>query len=173
MLLQELLNLDWVEDLHESMNTRIPVDSWQQNGNELHGFIQINDELFRIELQPITYQQHNAINIGFSKIVNDHPTQELSLTSTNPSTIIGAIANAIVDKLDDFEYDAIVFIAASAVDQRMRIYNIVAKKFHQLFKVMIPNIELEGGRRMTVLLSKTFPSDKIEGFKNHIQSAIK
>lgn len=55
MKLSELLKLDWVEDLFESMNTKIPVSSWNQEGNELHGTIQINDELFRIELQPITY----------------------------------------------------------------------------------------------------------------------
>lgn len=101
-------------------------------------------------------------------MIDGYPTQELLLTSTNASAIIGAVANAIVDRLNDFDYDAIVFIAASSVDQRMRIYNIVAKKFHQMFKIMIPNVKLEGGRQMTILLSKTFPNDKIEEFKNHI-----
>lgn len=173
MLLQELLELDWVEDLHESMNTKIPVDSWKQEGNELHGFIEIDSEIFRIELQPITYQEYNAINVGFSKIVDDHPTQEIIVTSKNASKVIGAVANAIMDKLNEFTYDAIVFIAASAVDQRMRIYNIVAKKFHQMFKAMIPNVKLQNGQQMTILLGRSFPNDKIEDFKQHIQNVTK
>lgn len=173
MLLQDLLKLDWVEDLYESMNTSIPVDSWKQEGKNLYSYINIDDEIFRIEFEPISYQEYNAINIGFSKIVNDHPSQEIVLQSKNASRIIGAITTAMFDKLSDFSYDAVIFIARDNVTQRMRVYNYIAKKFHQKFKYMIENIKLENGQQMTALLSKTFPDDKIEDFKNHIQNVTK
>lgn len=173
MRLDEFLELDWVANLHEMFNTKIPVEQWKKEGNNLYGYLTIEDEQFRIEFEPFTYQEYQAINVAFSKIIKGQPTQNLSFTSKNASAIIGAIINAADTKLKEFQYDAIVFLASDNIEQRMRIYNIAAKQLHQLFVEMISNINLGEGRVATVLVGKEFPKNKLNDFKQHLTTLKK
>lgn len=173
MRLDEFLKLAYVVDLHEMFNTKVPIDKWETAGNVLIGHLTINNEHFTIELEPFEYQGHNAINIGFSKVLDGVRTQKLTMDSKNASSIIGAIINIADEKLNEFQYDAVVFLASDNVKQRMRIYDIAARQVQHKFSGMIPNIPLGGGKMATVLVGKMFPKEKLEHFKQHISTLDK
>lgn len=166
MKLQEFLKLDWVVDLREVFDTRIPVDQWKQTGNNLRGTIIVNDETFVIVLEPTTFEEFTMINIAFEKIIDGVPTQELQIHSRNASMIIGAIRHAVMEKLQEFEYDALVFTAQDNHEKRMRIYNSLVSLFKNSFAFRIDNIETidSRGRRivMTALITHSVPPEKVQ-----------
>ena len=173
LTLQEYLQLDWVEDLSESLNTRVPVDDWYKEAEKLIGVLTVEDTQYTIEFEPIVYNNFKAINVGFSRIVDGNRSQELTFNNNSGSAVLGAISNAIREKLNDYEYDAVVFIAADNVPQRMRIYNMIANRFLQSSSHIIENIDLLDGRKTTILITKRVSNDDVEEFKQHLMSKNK
>ena len=162
-----------VENLNEVFNTHVDIDSWKFRNNSLIGTLNVNNETFEIEFEPKKYSINNKqftfINIAFSKLIDGHSSQALQNNSTSPSMIIGAITNAIIKKLDEFNYDAVIFVAIDNIDKRMRIYNAVAKKFAQKFSWYKTHVKIPNGE-LTILATSSI---KYEEFEQHLKDVSK
>ena len=177
--LQEHLNLPWVFDLHETLNTHFDDQSWRQEGGKLVGDATLDGEHFRLLLEPGTFTvddiSYNFINAAFQKIIDGKPTEKLQLTGKIASRIVGAVANALHDRVQLYDFDAVVFFADDNVDDRMRVYNKVAdRKWTRLgFGEAIYDIDAGGGRKLTVLYGKGLEEKKLDAFVEHLKKLKK
>jgi hypothetical protein len=166
MKLDEFLQLDYVMDLYEIFNTRVPVDRWEQEGEVLAGYLTIADEQFKIVLEPGKYPTdhytYTLINASFEKLVDGTYTRDIQFDSKNASGIVGAISHAIHDKLDEYEFDALVFAAVDNVEQRMRIYNTIIRNSLKGMGSHIPNIRTDNGM-ISVVVTKNSPAANHNG----------
>jgi hypothetical protein len=148
-------------NLNEVLETRVKPESWTRRDGSDIGKIIIDGEEFEIFLDPHTYtlegDEHNFINVGFRKVVNGKASEELALTSKNTSRIIGAIAHAIIDKVSEYDTDAIVFAASDHVEKRMSIYNRVVNRLWMrewVDKEVIKDVPSGGAGKLTVIAHK-------------------
>lgn len=173
MKLEEFLQLDYVMDLHEIFNTRVPVDRWQQEEGVLVGYITISNEQFKILLEPGKYTTDHYtyafINAGFEKLVNGAYTRDMQFDSKNASGIVGAISHAIHDKLLDFDFDALVFAAVDNIEQRMRIYNTIIRNALKGMGSHIPNIKTDNGMISIVVMKNSPGADHIGELIEHLK----
>lgn len=167
--------------INEVFDTKVPVENWRQQGNNIIGNINIDNEQFQIiiEVQHYTFQNNNFnfLNVAFTKIVNGKPSQVLTITSKNSTKILGAIYNAIADKIKelsiDYEIDAIVFVARDNVDKRMSVYNRMTSTMFNPFLIYKTDISLPKGARMTILFNKDMDSQTLNSFTEYVDSIIK
>jgi hypothetical protein len=177
--LQEALELDWVFDLHEVLNTTLDDEAWEQKGDKEVGTGVLEGETYKIYLEPGTYpaqdQVYRFINVAFQKIVNGEPTEELQWNSKNASKVVGAISNALLKRVQLYDYDAVIFIASDNVDKRMSIYNKIAERkwTDKGLGKTLENVPLGDGRMATLLLSKALAKEKLEPFLQKLKSLKK
>lgn len=177
--LQEALGLAWVFDLHETLNARFDDEAWHQQGAKLIGDAFIDGEHFRLLLEPGTFPidgfTYHFINVAFQKIVDGKPTEKLQLTGRSASRIVGAIANALLERVQLYDFDAVVFFAADSVDERMRVYDKVAeRKWTRLgFGEALYDIDAGSGKKMTVLYSKDLAKQKLDTFIDRLKTLKK
>jgi len=162
----------------EIFNTKVSVDSWTQRGNVLVGALTITDQQYEIYLEPrvlnISPQKsYNIINIAFAKLVDGLPSSQLTLTSGNASSVIGAMINAMYNKLPDYDYDAVVFVARDNTEQRMRVYNNIAHTMAQKFGPISYDIKLPNGALCTLLFNKDADKIAIQEIQQHISETQK
>ena len=174
------LKIKQILNLAEVYNTKIPVDNWFRDGNSNFGFIDISGEKFKIIIEELNYsfnsKTFNFLNVAFSKIVNGIETQNLTASSKNPSKILGAIFNAIADKLaniDSSNIDAIVFVARDNVNKRMSIYNRMSSNLLNPFNNVLQDVKIPNGGRMTILLNSKLSTDETNNFINHLKTLEK
>lgn len=181
MKLHDLFEPYQILRLNEVFDTKIPVNKWWHEDRKLVGELSIDTAIYHISLEPRTYEfqskVYSFINITFSKIVNGEPIQTLTFDKDNPvnaSKVIGAIINALYDKLTAYHYDAIVMIAMDNVQQRMRIYNSVAEwKGDKLGASVLYNIPLPGGGKATILFDKSFDREVHDEFVKFVSNLKK
>lgn len=182
MKLHDLFDQDQIMNLSEVLNTRIPIEKWWHEEQTLVGELLTENNIYHILLEPRTYpfkgNTFNFINTAFAKVVNGvreygitfdktSPTKKLDAAKT--SKIVGAISNGLIDKLKDYRYDAIVMIAENNVEQRMRVYNMVARwEINRLGGRTLNNIPLPKGARATIIFSGAFNNEMIEDFVKYI-----
>lgn len=173
--LQEALKLEWVFNLHETLNTRFDDESWEQVGRNQVGTAVLGDETFRIIMEPQHFLldgiNYHFINVALQKIVDGKPSEELQLNSKNASKIVGAITNALLERVALYDFDAVVFIASDNIEARMTIYNKIANRkwTQQGLGQSLENIDLGDGRKMTILLSKELARHKSSAFIDHLK----
>lgn len=177
--LQEALELEWVFDLHETLNTRFDDEAWEQVGNRQVGTAQLGDETFKIILEPLTYPldgiTYRAINVAFQKLVNGKPSEDLQWTSKNASAVVGAITNALLERVALFDFDAVIFVAADNVSKRMTIYNQIARRrwVKEGLGSSVENVDLGDGRKATLLLSKELARHKQDALIDRLKTLKK
>jgi hypothetical protein len=177
--LQEFLGLDWVFDLRETLNTKFDDESWERIGRAEVGTAELGDETFQILLEPGTFVidgfTYHFVNAAFQKIVNGKPTSELQLTGKNASKIVGAVANALQDRIQLFDFDAVIFIADDNVEERMTVYNKIAeRKWTRLgFGSAIYDIDLGAGRRASLLYRRDLEKQKLDTFIEFLKAKEK
>lgn len=177
--LQEALGLVWVFDLHETLNARFDDEAWEQVGNRQVGTTLLGDETFKIVLEPISYPldgiTYRAINVAFQKLIDGQPSEDLQWTSRNASQVVGAITNALLERVALFDFDAVIFVAADNVEKRMKIYNQVARRkwVQQGLGTSLESIDLGDGRKATVLLSKELARHKQDAFIDRLKALKK
>lgn len=176
MKLEEFLQLDYVMCLNEIFDTHVPVDRWFYRDGTLVGQLDVDGENFEILLEPGSYrlnsEQYSYINVAFEKVVNGVSTRELQFNSKNASSIVGAIANALKDKLEEFQYDAVVLGAADNIEKRMRIYDTIANRFAKMFRFIIRDVETNNGV-ITILIGKDVSKDHIDNFVEYLKTKEK
>lgn len=177
--LQEALGLPWVFDLRETLDYNFDDEQWYSQGGKQIGDATLEGEHFRLLLEPGTFSidgyTYHFINAAFQKIVDGHPTEKLQLTGQTASKIVGAIANALLERVQLYDFDAVVFFAADSVDDRMRVYNKVAeRKWVRLdFGEALYNIDAGAGKKLTVLYSKDLAKQKLDAFIEHLRQLKK
>ena len=174
--LQEVLRQDYVMDLNEIFDTHIPINKWYYRGTTLVGQLNVDGELFNILFEPGRYRfdqgQYMFINVAFEKIVNGESTRELQFNSRKASSIVGAIVNALIDKLKDFQHDAIIFGASDNIEKRMRIYNTIANRFAKTFRFVIRDVKTNDGI-ITILISKSVSQEHASDFIEYLKTRNK
>lgn len=181
MKLHDLFEPYEILHLNEVFDTKIPVNKWRSQGRTLTGELNIDNAVYHISLEPSTYKFqtkiYNFINITFAKIVNGEPIQTLTFDKENPanaSKVIGAIVNALYDKLTGYQYHAIVMAAMDNVQQRMRIYDSVARwKGAKLGASVLYDIPLLKGGKATIIFDKNFDREAHDDFVKFVSTLKK
>ena len=177
--LQEAMGLDWTFDLFETLNTKFDDEAWVRHKKGEIGTAILGDETFQLHLEPITMPidgiNYRAINVAFAKMVDGKPSQELTLTGKNASKIVGAITNALLERVELYDYDAVIFIARDNIDARMTIYNKIAARrwVQEGLGESIQNISLGDGAVCTALLSRELARQKRDVFIEHLMKLKK
>jgi hypothetical protein len=163
MRLQDFLQLNWVTNLFEVLDTKPDKLSWQTVDNRDIGTLIIQDEIFEIYLEPGEFGIFSYINIAFSKMINGKPSDELVLTSKSGSKIMGAIINSLDERLNHYEPDAVIFTAVDNVEKRMSLYNRCIRFFKFInYKDIIRNIKIKNGMVTVVIISDRLNKKKQE-----------
>lgn len=160
----------WIEDFYESLNSKFEKNKWEKRGETLVGTGVIDGETFEIHIEPGSYpfngKTYRFINVAFKKIVNGKPVEDLQFNSSNGSKILGAIANAVQEQLNNFDTDAIVFVATDNVEKRMRIYNaIIRRKWGHGLGTSIQNIDIGNGAKLSARLTSDLANHDTEFVK--------
>lgn len=177
--LQEALGLAWVFNLAESLDTYFADEAWSQVGSRQVGRGYLGDEEFEVYLEPGVFTiddfEYNFINASFAKMIDGKPSEELTLTGKSASKIVGAVANALVDRVQLYDMDAVIFFANDNVEDRMRVYNKVAeRKWTRLgFGSAIYDIDMGDGRKMTLLVDKDLGKQRLDTFIEHLKKLRK
>ena len=163
MRLQDFLQLDWVTDLFEVLDTKPDKLSWHIVDNRDVGTLIIQGEIFEVYLEPGEFGEFSYINVSFAKIINGKPSEELVITSKSGSKIMGAIIHSLDERLNRYETDAVIFIAIDNVEKRMSLYNRCIKFFKFIKpKDIIKNIKIKKGMVTIVIISNKLNNQKQE-----------
>ena len=84
---------------------------------------------------------------------------------------MGAIMNALRDRINHQKYSAIVFAATDNVEKRMKIYNSMAWRLLKFFANdygLIENQEFDGGK-MSILVRKDQDENAVKKIKGLIK----
>jgi len=158
---------DWVLDLTEAFDSKIPVDEWKmihdEVGNQIYeGILKIKDETFKIIIEPVTIQGKSVVNLVFEKLVDGKFSQDLVFNSINASRIIGAVIHGAFDKLSNFDdVDFVVFCASTHVDKRMGVYNNIARCLMKLSDFTIIKSDFKVNNGLMTIISKKHWSDEM------------
>lgn len=151
---------DDIENFYESMTFRSPPSLWKQVEHRLERELIIDDEKIIVIIDPQVYpvggKMVDFLNIGFEGFdENGVRTDKLTNKSENGSKIIGAVSNALITKLPEFEYSALSFIARDKIERRMTLYSrIVRNNLQKLGEAYQSNIKLNDGSKAIVVFSK-------------------
>ena len=159
---------EFVVQLDEVFNTTVSVD-WKQEDHILVGMFQIDGNSYRIKLEPGTFLSYNFINVAFEIKDGDSWSTKETLDNKGASKVISAVISGIEKEIHKYECDAIVFLAASSVDKRMRIYNWIARKYTKHFGSIKENVPLDNGKLCSIIFNKELGS-RISEFENHLNS---
>lgn len=154
--------------LDEVFNTKIPINDWHMEGNDRIGSLTINDQLFQIKLQPREFKGITFVNVAFEVYDEQSNTWHTNATLDNKaaSKVLGAIVNGMVDELNNFDIDAIVFFANDLTDKRMRVYNSLASLKMKEFGNRKENITTNNGKLCTIIFNKKLTPDHIDYILN-------
>lgn len=138
--------------LNEILDTKIPIEKWATINDAEIGTLNIDEDEYRIIFEKFDYDVNGEIkkglNIAFEKQEQSGGySQKLTMDNASASKVLGAIYNACIVKLRNTTYDAIILVAVDNLEQRMRIYNVMARR---LIKILpnysyIPDIKIPNG----------------------------
>lgn len=153
----------------EVFNTKIPINQWRSNDpGQLLGDITIDDKQYVVILEMIAYNINNvnktAVNIAFDRIIGNKRVTDLTNDTFSPK-IMGAIFNAALDKINEYHFDAIVFMAINNVDKRMSFYNRIAHWLSKQYGAMIPDLPLPNGGKLTIVCNAHVSEEEVEQIK--------
>ena len=152
MKLENLINV------YEVFNTVVPVE-WTHDGQRYVGVFDVDGQAFRLFLEPGYFEApgldytYTFLNVAFSKFENGRDVFDLQDSGPFASKVFGAVKHAIEQKTQTLEkYDAIVFAARDNQQQRMRVYNRLARYWAKDFGSIQENIKATSGTVVTVLM---------------------
>lgn len=162
---------DFVISLNEVLDTKIEPKSWENGPNDsLIGKILVDDKTFLIKLEPLTYsfneKEYLGINVAFTLFKDNKEIEILTYDNRSGSKIIGAIINALETKVNEYNWDFLLFIATNNIEKRMKIYNKIASwKLKGVGGDVITDITINGNNKATVIVKdKSLPMDEFLKF---------
>lgn len=148
-----------VENYMEAVSYRAPDSEWKIVGRNLERELTIEDEKIIVILQPqiFTYDNKtiNFINLSFDGFKKDGTrTNEITGNSAHSSKVLGAATHAWKEKLKEYDYEAVTFVAIDKVDKRMSIYERLVKNNLQAYgHSYLPNVPLHNGGKAIVVFN--------------------
>lgn len=83
----------------------------------------------KLVISAITYKQLSGLRVGFLLWNGTDYVEHIGAVSTISSAkVIGAVTNALLDRLNDYEWDFIVADAKDAVAVRMKLYTRIVER---------------------------------------------
>ena len=161
MYLQDNFHDYDIENFYESMTFIAPPSKWKQVGHTIQRILELNDEekivlVIDPQVFPVGDKVIDFLNIGFLGFDSaGNMTEAMTYSSKNSSNVIGAVANALLTKLPEFEYSALSFIARDNIKKRMSLYSrIIRNKLHHLGQTYQPDIKMNDGGQAIVVFSE-------------------
>ena len=131
-------------NLNEVLDTKFDSLKWEDqaySGAEIYGTGFLDGEKFRLSIQPSTFtvqaaipERYDFLNVAFSREVDGKLTQDLISTGKSQSRQLGAIINALKNKIleldGEFNIHAIAAVAAKGEEKRISFYSKVFSMTH-------------------------------------------
>jgi hypothetical protein len=174
MYLHELTG--FAENFLESQNYRAPNSKWvpAKSGNGIERSLDIEGLTYIVSIEPkiFSFEGKNVdfLNLAFVYI-DENGKRITTVTDKNilSSSVVGGCFNAFMDKISDFNYSALTFIAFDRIDRRISLYGrIVTSNLHALGGSYLPSVELDNGGKAIIIfkdLSKDTETAFIEWLK--------
>jgi len=175
MKLEKLFD-GFVENIRESRNFRAPLSKWINVNGDLERILVIEDIKIIVTIEDREFILDSGKHISFLNIkfesIDENGKRITTATGLNKygSRIIGAVSNALLDKVKDLNYEALTFIAKDRIDTRIKIYNRIVKNDLQYFgKAYNQNLTLKDGSKV-IIVYKDAHSDWHEEFNNWLKT---
>ena len=155
---------------NEILDTTAKIE-WRQEENTDYGVFNLDENEYRISLEAGTFYDFKFINVAFHIHLNGQWSTQPTLNNSAASKVLGAISNGIKNRLDLYEFDAVLFFANTLQDKRMRIYNFIAKRLVKRFGHIKENVPI--GDDFGTIVFKDSLSPKIREFEDYLKSVNK
>ena len=169
---------DDIDNLFESLSFIAPPSKWEvRDDGILSRMLNVDGLMIRLNLEPKVYNLGkdvvDFINISFEAEIDGGFSSELTKLSQNGSKVIGVVSNAIKEKLSEFNYSALTFIAFDNVERRISLYSrIVSNNLHHLGKSYM-NVKLDSGGTAIVVFSKDINPQWSKEFIEYVKNSNK
>lgn len=129
----------------EMLDTKFDSINWLDSPIGTLGTGTVKGTNVQIKLTPITYDQYSGVNITFAvQSGNEYTEVFQDNDSRQAAYIIGAVTNAVKDKLAQFDWDFIVLIAKDNVEARSRLYTRIADRLQREQQLGYSTLEVRG-----------------------------
>jgi hypothetical protein len=129
----------------------------------------LNESEFRLYIEPNTLSlgatKITWLNIAFSRIVDGVEVQTLTGANESTSAVMGAVSNAIRDKINlldsEYEIDAVAMCAVESELKRLRTYRrIVGNPLYGLsrWSALSTDIPIQGGKAFVAFSPRLSPA---------------
>lgn len=174
MYLHELTG--FAENFLESQNFRAPPSEWvpAENGNGIERTLDIKGLTYVVSIEPKVFQFEGKdvdfLNLVFS-YVDENGKRITTAIDENilSSSVVGGCFNALINKISDFNYSALTFIAFDRIDRRISLYGrIVTSNLHKFGGSYLPSVKLDSGGKAIIVfkdLSKDVEKVFVEWLK--------
>ena len=113
-----------------AFNTKFEKLRWENKNGVFAARGKIDDDEFELTIEPNSYtvldEEYTYLNVGFSRILETGPTENLISMNKDQSRAFGAIKNGLegqVKALDSkYDINAIVMLVKSGEEKRLGIY---------------------------------------------------
>lgn len=151
---------DFIENFTESQSFKAPYSPWIMNIGNLERTLDVNGQIIIVCIEPKNFNFDNKtidfLNLSFLSLDDNGERNSFATNSNNfSSSIIGAVSNALLEKIKDFEYKALTFMAFDKIDRRMSLYErIVRNNLNKFGGSYLPNIKMHNGGKALIIFNK-------------------
>jgi hypothetical protein len=128
MKLQQLVGK--IPTLTEIYDGRFTSLKWKLESGVIVGHAHLDEDEFRLRIEPMNFKHSKFettwLNIAFTRLVDGVEDQTLTATNRNTSKVLGAVINALKDKIAElnsqYEIGALVFCVVELEKKRLSLY---------------------------------------------------
>jgi hypothetical protein len=169
--------------LTEVLDEKFKTVEWEKfsstkDGDGEFGYATIHDIKIRMIIHHLV--KDNIVNLTFG--VWDDKLQKFSanigtIKTEHVISMMGAITNALIDRIQEHKYEYLIIGAKDAVEKRMSLYKRIAKKIQSKFNFELyePNNPISGIKNIIVLTKhKNLTEDELfDILHNALKKSIK
>jgi hypothetical protein len=169
-------------NVSEAFDTRFDKIEWEFFGSAHHAAAYLGPDKFRVYVEPALFTVGTSLkvwlNVVFAREVDGQLVQDLINTKTPQSRQLGAIVNALTDKISEItrevDVDAVALIVEKGQEKRISFYKrILLSKIYGLRPWQYRfSIEWFGGTAL-VATKKILSSSEVEGLTGKIEARQK
>lgn len=171
-LISEIVNVS------EANQTRFTSVSWNQDGNILKTpVLDLEGLQFKLKIEVLSDGlDHTYLNVGFARIIDGNPVETLVDSGNNGSKAIGAVSNALRDKISeldkDYEFDAKVFFVNASEPKRVSLYKrFIQSDMYGLLKWKYRGLIKSDHGIILVASKKTISPEEFDEYKSDLQKS--
>ena len=139
----------------------------------------LRDDEFTLRIEPMVFKHGSYettwLNIAFARVIEGVETEIVTATNTNTSEVLGAVINALKDKVSElnqkYEIGALAFCVVEKEKKRLLTYRKIlgSKALVGLtdWNLLTTEFPIVGGYAL-VALNTSMPRDEMSSLKNEI-----